>query len=127
MPKSYVAANNYINSQYRNVAYTPPTTIYLGLYTALPTQSGGGTEVSGGSYLRQPIAFSAPVNGVASNSADVLFPSATADWGTILGYGYFDAVSGGNLLSFNPFGASRVILNGDILRLPSSQMTITES
>ena len=30
-------------------------TLYLALYTAAPTDAGGGTEVSGGSYARKSI------------------------------------------------------------------------
>ena len=29
-------------------AYTAPTTLYVALYTVAPTDTGGGTEVSGG-------------------------------------------------------------------------------
>ena len=35
-------------------AYTAPTTLYVALYTVAPTDTGGGTEVSGGAYARQP-------------------------------------------------------------------------
>ena len=30
-------------------AYTAPTTLYVGLFTAAPSDTGGGTECSGGS------------------------------------------------------------------------------
>ena len=31
-------------------AYTAPSTLYVALYTVAPTDTGGGTEVSGGAY-----------------------------------------------------------------------------
>ena len=31
-------------------AYTAPGTLYVALYTVAPTDTGGGTEVTGGSY-----------------------------------------------------------------------------
>ena len=34
-------------------AYTAPTTLYVALYTVAPSDTGGGTEVSGGGYARQ--------------------------------------------------------------------------
>ena len=36
----------------RAQAFTPPATIYVGLFTAAPSDAGGGTEVSGGAYAR---------------------------------------------------------------------------
>ena len=38
-------------------AYTAPGTHYVALYTVAPTDTGGGTEVTGGSYTRQSGAF----------------------------------------------------------------------
>lgn len=35
-----------------SVDYTPPVTFYVALFTVTPSDSGGGTEVSGGSYAR---------------------------------------------------------------------------
>ena len=52
-------------------AYTAPTTLYVALYTAAPTDSGGGTEVSGGAYARQTAAFNVGGN-TATNAANVL-------------------------------------------------------
>jgi len=42
---------------FAGVAYTAPGTHYVALFTAAPSDSGGGTEVSGGAYARQTIAF----------------------------------------------------------------------
>ena len=46
-------------------AYTAPSTLYVALYTVAPTDTGGGTEVSGGSYARQSGAFT--VSGTPTN------------------------------------------------------------
>ena len=37
-------------------AYTAPSTLYVGLFTAVPSDTGGGTECSGGSYARKSMA-----------------------------------------------------------------------
>ena len=42
-------------------AYTAPGTKYIGLFTAAPGETGGGTEVSGSAYARQTMAFSTSV------------------------------------------------------------------
>lgn len=80
-------------------AFTMPTN-HLALFTAAPSDSGGGTEVSGGSYARQNLstALGTHSGGVISNSSQVTFPDASADWGTILAWATFDASTGGNML-----------------------------
>jgi hypothetical protein len=37
---------------YRTGSFTKPTVLAVGLYTAAPGETGGGTEVTGGSYAR---------------------------------------------------------------------------
>lgn len=94
-------AHAVLSHVFRNSAYTAPATVYVGLFTVAPTDAGGGTEVTGGSYARVATTFSAPSAGSISNSAQVQFPEATAGWGTVGSFGYFDAASGGNLLAWN--------------------------
>jgi hypothetical protein len=127
MPKSTYTAHNHINATYRGIGYTSPTTIYIALYTVMPTVAGGGTEVTGGSYNRQVVTFGAPSGGAASNSNTVTFTTASANWGTIVGYGYFDASTVGNLLSFSTLSASRVVNTGDQVVLDIGQLTCAET
>lgn len=127
MPKSTYTANNTINFWYRNTPQTPPAAVYVALFTVMPGVGGGGTEVSGGNYIRQAVTIGAPSGGIASNSVEVIFPTATADWGTLVGYAYFDAVTSGNMISFSPLGAPRTILTGDVARFPAGMLTITET
>ena len=56
--------NAIIDAVLRNTSYTSPTTVYVGLFTTDPTDADSGTEVSGGSYARTAVTFSAPSNGV---------------------------------------------------------------
>lgn len=80
---------------------TAPANVYVGLYSALPTDAGGGTEISGNGYARQLCGFAAPAGTPRSvtNAADILFPVQTpAAYATVTGAGVFDAVSAGNLL-----------------------------
>lgn len=80
-------------------AYTQPTP-YLALFTTAPDDSGGGVEVSGGSYARQDVStdYSAASNGATSNTGDVAFPQATALWGELEAFAIFDASGAGNML-----------------------------
>jgi len=39
--------NEVLDHVFRNAAYTPPSTVYIGLYTSATGAGGTGTEVSG--------------------------------------------------------------------------------
>ena len=109
---------------FANNAYTAPTTIYCALYTAAPSDAGGGTEVTGGSYARQSMAFSV-TGDTASNTAQVAFPTATADWGTVTHVGLFDASTSGNLLAWGELTSSKLVETGDIFRIAAGDLDIT--
>ena len=108
-------------------AYTAPSTLYVALFTVSPGDDGtGGTEVSGGAYARQTATFtvsgSSPT--VAQNSAAIEYPTATADYGTVVACGIYDASSSGNLLAYANLTASKVVSTGDIFRFNSSELDI---
>lgn len=105
-------------------AYSAPATIYLGLHTSNPDEDDTGTEVSGGSYARQSMAFTVSGN-TASNNAAVEFPTATGSWGTISHVGLYDASTAGNLLAYAALTASKTIDSGDVFRVPSGDLDIT--
>lgn len=117
--------NALINGTLRGTTYTAPTTTYLALYTNDPTDADTGTEITGGSYVRQAITFSAPSNGATSNSSAIEFPQATADWGTITHVGIRDAVTSGNLLYHSALDTSKAIANGDIFKITSTNLSVT--
>lgn len=54
-----------------------PSTLYVGLYSAAPTDAAGGTEFAGNAYARVAGVFGAPSGDQISNSAQVVFPIAT--------------------------------------------------
>jgi len=113
---------------FTNTAYTPASTLYVGLYTAAPTDAGGGTEVSGGSYARVSVSFSVSGTGtLCTNSAAVEFTAATASWGTVVAVGVFDASTAGNLLAWADLTVSKTIDTGDIFRIPTGDLDITLS
>ena len=92
----------------RNTPFTAPLQTYLGLFTAIADgEDSSFTEVVGGSYARPSSSFGEPIpTGSMANSAIITFPQATADWGTVIGHGVFDAVSGGNMLYWGMLGPS---------------------
>lgn len=105
-------------------AYTAPTTLYVGLFTSDPGEGGTGTEVSGGSYARQTVTFTVTDN-LASNTAAVEFPTASASWGTITYAAVYDAATGGNLLGSGGLATAKTIDSGDVFRIPAGDLDIT--
>ena len=109
----------------RNASWSSPTTVYLALYTSDPTDADSGSEVSGGSYARQSVAFDAPSNGVTQNTSDVTFPQATADWGTITHVGLRDALTWGNLLFHGALSPNTQISNGGQLQIDAGDLEVS--
>jgi hypothetical protein len=121
--------NKLIDWLLRAQAFTPPATTYVGLFTASPADAGGGTEVSGGNYARAAIVSgltqwagtqssgstvaSSGTGGTTSNNAAVTFNAPSANWGTIVAVGLFDALTVGNLLFFGAQSPSKTVNNGD--------------
>src|ERR1700722_3141598 len=83
-----------------------PANLFIALMLASASASGGGTEVSGGSYARVEVVNSnvqwtgpsATWPAVSSNTNNITFPAATADWGSPGFFAIYDASTGGNLI-----------------------------
>jgi hypothetical protein len=122
--------SNYLETEildhvFAGAAYTAPTTKYLALFTAVADgEAGSVTEVSGGGYARQTVAFTTSGN-TTSNNAAVEFPTATANYGTVTHVGVYDASSSGNLMAYATLSASKTIETGDVFRVPSGDLDIT--
>jgi hypothetical protein len=114
-----------INGTLRATTFTAPAAVYISLHTADPTDDGSGAEVSGGSYIRQSATFAAPSNGASASNADVTFPQATGNWGTIGWIGIWDAQTTGNMLYHTALDASKAIDTGDIFKIASGSLTVT--
>ena len=117
--------NALINATLRNTTYTSPATVYVALFTTDPTDAGTGTQVTGGSYARQAASFAAPSDGASTTNADITFPTATANWGTVTHFGLYDAITGGNLLYHGARNNSKNIQTGDILQIEAGNLTVT--
>lgn len=106
---------------------TRPTAWYVGLFTAAPSDSGGGTEVSTGGYSRQSVTFDAASSpgGTTSNSGTVSFTASGADYGTVTHIGIFDASTSGNLLWHGALTASKTVADGDTLEFSAGNIDLT--
>jgi hypothetical protein len=110
-------AENAVNDWITGKTTMPATTTrYVALFTAAPSDSGGGTEVTGGSYARKSTAgadWNASSAGSVSNANTITFVTASASWGTVTHFGVFDASTAGNLLFWGALTNSKTIGTGD--------------
>lgn len=120
--------NKLIDHLFRGTAFTAPATLYFALFTAAPSDSGGGTEATGGSYARVAVTpnstnfrntqnsgtgASTGTGGVTGNLTAITFPAPTANWGSVTHLGVFDASSAGNLICWAALAAAKTVNNGD--------------
>lgn len=133
--------NKLVDHIFRGRQMTAPTNLYVALFTTTPSDSGGGTEVSGGSYARTQVACSDtnwkgthgsadanPSSGTGGNTKNAIaitFPQATANWGTVYGFAIFDASSGGNMITYGSLSSSKTINSGDTATFAVDSLSFT--
>ena len=133
MPLTNYGAQKLIGYLFGSNAYSVPATLYVGLYTATPSNLGGGTEVSAAGYARVAVTNSGGNwNGatntfpsIVSNTGIIAFPSATADWGTVGFFGIFDSASGGNLIWWGTLSTAVDIPSGDVYEFTAGNLQFT--
>lgn len=122
--------NALLNQLFRGSSYSFPGTLYVGLYTAAPTDAGGGTEVSGNSYARVAVTantsnWANSTAGATSNSNAITFPQASGSWGTVVALGIFDASTSGNLLAWADLTTNKLVGNGDTPSFAAGDLDVT--
>lgn len=109
---------------------TSPSAVYAALFTSSQDDEDSATEVSGGSYSRQEVGFSAAStdgSGVttASNASDLVWTNLPST--TLVAVGIYDASTDGNLLYYADLTSSKVIELGDGYTISTGQLVITEN
>ena len=115
--------NKLIDHFLGTTSFTMPAAVYVGLYTVAPDDTGGGTQVTGGSYARQTATFTASASGATSNSANIDFAGMPA--ATVVAIGIFDASTAGNLLLWGTLTANKTTDAGDTLRIATGDLDIS--
>ena len=121
---------NYLESKVaqhvlKNTAYTAPSTLYIALHTADPTEAGNVSEVTTGTYatyVRKAVTLGAESGGSCVSSADLTWDSMPAI--TISHISVWDAATTGNCLLYGALTASKTMASGDSFRLASGQITL---
>ncbi len=119
--------DRFLNHFFRATASSTIATVYLGLFTANPGETGGGTEATSGSYARHSIAFDAPSGGAIANQL-CTFTTASADWSSaanITGWMIFDASTSGNGLVYGTFTTAQPVLSGNTFSVPAGNLILT--
>ena len=107
-------------------------TAYAGLFSTAPADdNSAGTELSGNGYARQTITFGAPVSATGnvrkvSNTNNIQFGPALADWPQAVAFGVFDAQSSGNLLYWDALPTPKIIQQGDFGQFAPGSLVVEE-
>lgn len=118
-------------------AYTPPTSLWIALHTAAPSDSSYGKEATYEGYVRQPLnsltattvaeTAGGDVDIHVTNGSAVVFPASTAVAGqTITHWAIWDsALAGdGNILYSGPLATPRLIVTGDSVVIPETSIVL---
>ena len=128
------AATNYLELEILDHLFSvgtyTPGTLYLALATAVSdAEAGTFTEVTtvGTAYARQSLSGkfgTAAASGSISNDANIQFPTATADYGTVTHIVVMDALTGGNALIVQALTSSKTVENGDTFVVNTGNLTV---
>jgi len=126
-------ANKIIDHMLRGVAFTPPATIYVALFTAVTGLEANNptAEVSGGAYARVAVTLSAASGRITANSGAVTFVEASANWGTVTHLALVDHISnvnwgtGVNVLEWNVATVAKAVNTGSVASFAIGDIDVT--
>ena len=109
----------------------PGATLYLALYTGAPTEAGGGTEVTGGSYARVSVTndlttWPAAVGGGKANGITLSFATPTAPWGDVEAWGLHDHATNDSLVLWGLLDDTVTIDTSDTVEFAAGDLTFDE-
>ncbi len=143
------AMSNYLENQLvdhilRGQTFSPtaPASVYVALYTAAPSDSGGGTEIPftnnysrvavsraltawAGTQAAASTVASSGTGGVTSNNAAITFPVPSGSWGTVTHFAILDASTAGNMLFHGALTVTQTINTGNTVSFAAGQLQIT--
>ncbi|MCS6302368.1 MAG: hypothetical protein H8K07_01680 [Nitrospira sp.] len=120
--------NKLADHLFRTTTFTQPSILGIALYTAAPGETGGGTEVTGGSYARvannpananwngthgNTTGASSGTGGLVDNAGTLTFPAPSANWGTVTHFAILDNTTGGNMLIYGALAVSKTVNASD--------------
>ena len=103
--------------------FSVTTPIKLALVTANGDDASAGTEVTGGSYARQTITFTAADAGEIENASAISFTAMPAV--TVVGIEFYDSAGSPKRLAYGALTASRTVTSGDTVQFASGAITLS--
>lgn len=119
------ALTNYGENQTLAYVLTGSGTKYLALFSTAVGEDGTGTELTGSWYSRKSVAFTTPVDGSASNVADIDFGEVTGSQVSLTHWALFDAETGGNAWLYGDFTVAKDVSVGTNILIPTGSITAT--
>jgi hypothetical protein len=117
-------ANRLIDASLGTTTYVAPTgPMKLALYSVIGSAATTGTEVTGGSYGRQTIAFAAAASASAGNSGAVSFTNMPAI--TTVAVEIFDSAGSPRREGFGALTANKTTASGDTLTFPIGSVLVS--
>ena len=109
-------------------SFTMPS-VWVALFTAAPSDTGGGTECTGGSYARKSTAGTdwnaTGTDGTTENAAVITFITPTGSWGTATHFALFDAATVGNMLAWADLTTPQAIGTGNTVTFAIGALVLT--
>src|SRR5271157_5297347 len=125
-----------LNKLFNATAWTIPTTLYLALYSVIPSVSTTGTQATGGGYARLALLCNTGnwplISGsttTITSGATFTMNAATADWSSganQVAAGLLGSSGGTDLYYWGSLSENKPILNGDTPSFASGQITVQE-
>ena len=118
-----IIENQLLDALVGTTAYTMTGPVKLALVTANGNDSSAGTEVSGGSYVRQTITFTSASGGEIENAASISFTGMPAV--TVVGIEFYDSAGTPKRLAYGALTASRTITAGDTVQFSAGSISLS--
>lgn len=124
-------AENALMGHIFGASYSQPASVFIGLSTADPLDTGAGiAEPSGNNYARATVVFGAAASRKVTQSGVINFSQASGAWGTITHWFICDHVSNVswgsnvNMLAHGSFSASFAPVAGNTPSIASAQVVV---
>lgn len=119
-----------VNATLRGGTYTGGP-VFAAVFTADPTDAALATELTDTGYVRQRLhdtvvsdGLTAPVNGVVTNTHNLVYPAIAGLTFRVTHWGLFDALAGGNLLYHAPMANPKTLDQFDVLSFPPGALSV---
>lgn len=121
MPLTNAIKAAVLDALYGKATLTVPDTLHVGLSTTAPNPDGTNfTEPVGGGYARVAVPNNSTYwydatednPSIKANALPILFPEATAGWGTVTHWGIWNSAEGGALIDWAPLTTSFNVVSG---------------